>query len=54
MIGGVRFQIGDQLLDGSIKTQLARLRDQLTTRGAATVRATADKFFKADPSSNGH
>lgn len=54
MLGGVRFQIGDQLLDGSIKTQLARLRDQLTTRGAATVRATADKFFKADPSSNGH
>ena len=54
MLGGVRFQIGDQLLDGSIKTQLARLRDQLTTRGAATVRATADKFFRADPSSNGH
>lgn len=54
MLGGIRFQIGDQLLDASVKTQLQRLRDQLATRGAASVRASADRFFKVDPSSNGH
>jgi hypothetical protein len=41
MIGGVKFRIGDQLVDASVATQLRRLRDQLEGHGAAALRARA-------------
>lgn len=39
LIGGIRLQIGDQLIDATVATGLRRLRDQLSTRGAAEIRA---------------
>jgi F-type H+-transporting ATPase subunit delta len=43
MIGGIRVQIGDQLVDGSFSTQLRRLKDQLGQKGAASMRARFDQ-----------
>lgn len=54
MIGGIRFQVGDQLLDASISTQLRAVRQQLAENGPARIRAAAEKMFRGDPSSNGH
>lgn len=54
MLGGIRFQMGDQLLDASISTQLRNLRQSLSENGPAKVRAAAEKLFRGDPSSNGH
>ncbi|MEK6702762.1 MAG: ATP synthase F1 subunit delta [Planctomycetota bacterium] len=33
MIGGVRLQMGDQLIDASVATQLRKLRDRLASEG---------------------
>ncbi len=43
MIGGIKFRIGDQLVDASVATQLRTLRDQLDGRGASELRARAKK-----------
>lgn len=45
MIGGVRIQIGDKLIDGSLSTRLRKLRDQLATDGAAELRARAEQII---------
>lgn len=45
MIGGVRIQIGDKLIDGSLSTQLRKLRDQLATDGAAEIRTRAERMI---------
>lgn len=45
MIGGLKMQIGDRLIDASISTSLRRMRENLNRDGAASVRAKADKFF---------
>lgn len=45
MIGGLRLQIGDQLIDASIASSLRKLRERLTVDGAASVRARADRFL---------
>lgn len=50
MIGGIRLQIGDQLVDGSLSTRLRKLKDQLATNGAAEIRARAEKMI--DDSAN--
>ncbi|QYU68419.1 ATP synthase F1 subunit delta [Leptolyngbya sp. 15MV] len=39
MIGGIKVQIGDQLIDGSVATQLRRMKEQLAERGLAAMRA---------------
>ncbi len=39
MIGGVKFRIGDQLIDASVATKLRKMRDQLSTSGTAAIRA---------------
>lgn len=44
MLGGLKLQIGDQLIDGSIETQLRRLRDRFDTEGGPKVRAAADRI----------
>jgi len=43
MIGGVKFRIGDQLIDASISTRLRRMRDQLNTRGLSNLRGHMDR-----------
>jgi F-type H+-transporting ATPase subunit delta len=51
MLGGLKLQIGDQLIDASLATRLRRMRDQLGTSGLAALRARADKIL-GDPSNN--
>jgi F-type H+-transporting ATPase subunit delta len=46
MIGGVKIKIGDQLLDGSIATQLRKLKDKLQQDGASTVRARMGRVLE--------
>lgn len=46
MIGGVRLRIGDQLVDASVATRLAKLRDQLNDAGGAEVRARAGRIIE--------
>jgi ATP synthase F1 delta subunit len=39
MIGGVKFRIGDQLIDASLATRLRKLKDQLNASGASELRS---------------
>jgi F-type H+-transporting ATPase subunit delta len=48
MIGGIRMQIGDQLIDGSVKTQLRRLRDNISSTGGAEIRAQAARLIEGN------
>lgn len=45
MIGGVKLQIGDQLIDASIAASLRRMRDRLAHQGADELRAAADRIM---------
>ncbi len=45
MLGGIKLQIGDQLVDGSLATRLRRFRDRLATDGAARLRARAERII---------
>jgi F-type H+-transporting ATPase subunit delta len=45
MIGGLKLQIGDQLIDASVAARLSKLRDRLAQEGSAQVRARADRLF---------
>jgi F-type H+-transporting ATPase subunit delta len=45
MIGGVKIQIGDRLIDGSLETQLRRVKDQILSQGAAKLRGEADRLI---------
>lgn len=38
MIGGVKLQIGDQLIDASVQTRLRQMREQIERDGAARLR----------------
>ncbi len=44
MIGGVKFRIGDQLVDASLATQLRKLKDQFGNSGTAAIRAKFDRI----------
>jgi F-type H+-transporting ATPase subunit delta len=46
MIGGIKLQIGDRLIDGSLATQLRRMKDQIVDRGAASMRAKFDRTIE--------
>lgn len=46
MIGGLRLQIGDQLIDGSVSTQLRRLRDRMDRGGLPKVRAASERIVE--------
>lgn len=48
MIGGLRIQIGDRLIDASVSSRLRRLKDQLTT-GSASVKSRAGSLLDDDP-----
>ena len=53
MIGGLKVQIGDQLIDASVASSLRKLKDRLDTDGAAKVRAIADRIIDSGASPNG-
>jgi F-type H+-transporting ATPase subunit delta len=38
MIGGIKIRVGDKLIDGSISSQLRRMKDQFSGMGAARLR----------------
>lgn len=44
MIGGVKFRIGDQLVDASLSTQIRNLKDQFEANGLAQLRARFDRI----------
>lgn len=46
MIGGIKLQIGDQLIDASIATGLRKMRDQLNSHGLAEIRSRAEDFMQ--------
>jgi len=43
MIGGVRLQIGDTLIDASLQTRLRKMRDRLADEGGASLREAAER-----------
>ena len=45
MLGGVKFRIGDQLVDASLASRLRRMRDRLQNTGAAELRARAQRIL---------
>lgn len=45
LIGGLKLQIGDQLIDGSIRTQLQKLREAIAQDGGAEIRSRAAKLI---------
>lgn len=45
MIGGIKLRIGDRLIDGSLATQLRRLREQLAAHGTARVREISGRIL---------
>lgn len=47
MIGGVKFRIGDRLIDASLATRLRKMRDQLSTSASAAIRANFDRIVES-------
>jgi F-type H+-transporting ATPase subunit delta len=45
MIGGIRFRIGDQLIDGSVSSQLRRMQDKLANDGIANLRSRMNNII---------
>lgn len=45
MIGGVKLRIGDQLIDGSVETQLRNMRDAVAARGTGAMRSRLGDFL---------
>jgi F-type H+-transporting ATPase subunit delta len=45
MLGGVKIQIGDRLIDASLATQLRRFREQLRGEGAVELRSRMDRII---------
>jgi len=45
MIGGVKLRIGDQLIDGSVATQLRSMRENVSARGSAKIRSRTGDFL---------
>jgi F-type H+-transporting ATPase subunit delta len=52
MIGGMKLQVGDQLIDASIATRLRRMRERLTGQGGAEMRARMDRIV--EPKTDSH
>lgn len=46
MLGGVKFRLGDRLVDGSVATRLRKMREQLASGGAAEIRARAERIIQ--------
>ncbi|HWB18698.1 MAG TPA: ATP synthase F1 subunit delta [Phycisphaerales bacterium] len=52
MIGGVKFRIGDQLIDGSVANKLRRLKQSFLSSGGASFRESLSRFI--DDSGRSH
>jgi len=48
MIGGIKVQIGDQLLDASVATQLRRLSDRMEVQGSSELRSRAQRLISEE------
>ncbi len=49
MLGGLKLQIGDRLIDASVATRLRQVRTALATDGNAEIRAKASRIIEAGP-----
>ena len=47
MLGGLKLQIGDQLIDASIATRLRRMRERLSGQGGAAMRERMDQIIES-------
>jgi F-type H+-transporting ATPase subunit delta len=45
MIAGIKLRIGDRLIDGSVETQLRRMRSNLLTHGSVELRERIDRLI---------
>jgi F-type H+-transporting ATPase subunit delta len=45
LIGGMKVQIGDQLIDGSVASRLRRMRERLSESGTQTIRDRAEQLI---------
>ncbi|MDI9402415.1 MAG: ATP synthase F1 subunit delta [Limnohabitans sp.] len=45
MIGGVKLRIGDQLIDGSVATQLRNMHETVASRGTTRIRSRVGDFL---------
>ncbi|MBY0262069.1 MAG: F0F1 ATP synthase subunit delta, partial [Phycisphaerales bacterium] len=45
MLGGIKLQVGDQLIDASVETQLRNIRSRLNQGGTSKVRAAATRLI---------
>ena len=45
MIGGLVLRIGDELIDGSVRGRLRRLREELRKEGSRAVREAPERFL---------
>ncbi|MCE7975408.1 MAG: ATP synthase F1 subunit delta [Leptolyngbya sp. PLA1] len=48
MIGGVKFRIGDQLVDGSVATRLRQVQERIGSSGAAEIRARISRIIEGE------
>ena len=46
MIGGIKIQIGDQLIDASVATQLRQMRDKLSNHGAGSIKSRLSRIIE--------
>ena len=46
MIGGLTLKIGDELIDGSVRGRLRRMREDLRQNGIQKVRETPERFLE--------
>ncbi len=46
MIGGLKIQVGDKMMDASITTTLRRMCDRMVEHGADEIRAKADRIIE--------
>lgn len=46
MMGGMRLQVGDKLIDATVDSRLRRMRDQLSEHGGASVRERFDQIIE--------
>lgn len=46
MLGGVKFRIGDQLIDASLSAQLRQMKDQIQNQGIAALRARMNRAIE--------
>jgi hypothetical protein len=46
MIGGIKLRIGDQLIDGSVATQMRSMQDLLSKDGMSSLRARIGQIIQ--------